>query len=546
MSIVHSVFRWLRRKGVVFFIIVAAVAFHQFVYPMISDGAVSKTVSNEWKSPSEITAELVDLKRLALEEVEAWQGDLLTTSESVLYVTLRDKRLELEDVRKTLAERQGIFASIRPSAIIEREKLKLRRARLIGEIDVLDSLAGQKASYKALKKISNPPQKAVDFAEKACTNANQSVRAFNRLNIAEKAAKDLIYGRANQLTQTARLRCDTFKNLKERQNEGLAAGHAARKALELSQAALSQAKTNLKTGLSNYSPDVTNQTIYALFMKALLIFVVVLTTPFIIRVIFYHILAPLAESRAAIRISVPGGGTVPIPLTERSRVSIPITLETAEELLVRQDYLQTSSLTGGKQTRWLLDYRHVLTSIASGLSFLTRIRGEGEMTTVSAVRDSFAELTEINMANGAACVLHPRALVAVVQPVGKTMRITSHWRLLSLNAWLTFQLRYLVFHGPCKLVVKGGRGIRVEQAISGRIFGQDQLVGFSADLSYSVTRTETFWPYFFGREQLFKDKVAQGSGILIIEEAPLSSRQGSGVRHGLEGAVDATMKAFGL
>ena len=111
---------------------------------------------------------------------------------------------------------------------------------------------------------------------------------------------------------------------------------------------------------------------------------------------------------------------------------------------------------------------------------------------------------------------------------------------------MTMQLRYLVFHGPCSLIVKGGRGIRVERAERGRIFGQDQLVGFSADLAYSVTRAETFAPYFFGREQLYKDKVERGSGILIIEEAPQASREGGGVRRGIEGAFDAGLKAFGL
>ena len=76
------------------------------------------------------------------------------------------------------------------------------------------------------------------------------------------------------------------------------------------------------------------------------------------------------------------------------------------------------------------------------------------------------------------------------------------------------QLRYVVFHGPARLVVKGGRGVRVERAERGRIFGQDQLVGFSTDFAYSVTRTETFWPYFLGREQLLKDRVADGVGVL--------------------------------
>ena len=121
------------------------------------------------------------------------------------------------------------------------------------------------------------------------------------------------------------------------------------------------------------------------------------------------------------------------------------------------------------------------------------------------------------------------------------MRISRHWRLGSLNAWLTLQLRYLVFHGPAKLVLKGGRGVRVEAAEEGRVFGQDQLVGFSADLAYAVTRTEPFWPYFFGHQPLLKDRVMAGEGVLIIEEAPLTTRNGTG-RRGLEGMIDAGMK----
>lgn len=279
--------------------------------------------------------------------------------------------------------------------------------------------------------------------------------------------------------------------------------------------------------------------------SALLILLALILMPFLIRTFFYYVLAPLAERRASIRITVPGNVSAPLLPMEPSRISLSVALGADEELLVRQDYLQTSSIEAEKATRWLLDYRHPLSSIASGLFFLTRLRGSGS-TTVSAVRDPFAELARIDIPQGGSCVLHPRALVALIQPIGQTMRITSHWRLFSLNAWLTMQLRFIVFHGPGCLVVRGGRGVRVEPAAAGRIFGQNQLVGFSADLAYSVTRTETFAPYFFGREQLFKDKVEQGAGVLIIEEAPFAGRQGGEVRRGLEGAFDAGMKAFGL
>jgi uncharacterized protein (AIM24 family) len=249
--------------------------------------------------------------------------------------------------------------------------------------------------------------------------------------------------------------------------------------------------------------------------------------------------------RSAIRMRVPGGRGAGIPLAAPSATSVAVRLAPGEELLVRQDYLQTSSHASAQGTQWWLDWTKPITSMATGLTFLTRMRGDGEVTSVSAVRDGFAEVTILTLPEGAACVLQPRALAAVAQPIRRRLRITCHWRLGSLNAWLTLQLRYLVLHGPARLVLKGGRGVRVEAAEQGRVFGQDQLVGFSSDLAYSVTRTETFWPYFLGREQLLRDRIMAGEGVLIVEEAPLTARRGQ-VRQGLEGMIDAGMKVFGM
>lgn len=284
----------------------------------------------------------------------------------------------------------------------------------------------------------------------------------------------------------------------------------------------------------------------AIVWQAFILLLGVIAAPYLTRLLFWFVLAPIAERRASIRIAVPGGAGTPMPPAERSATSLAVQLAAGEEMLVRQDYLQSSSATAQKATQWFLDWRHPFSSLASGLWFLTRIRGAGEVTTVSAVHDPFAEVALVTLPTGGAAVIHARALAAVVQPQGQPMAITSHWRLFSLNAWLTLQLRYLVFHGPAKLVMKGGRGVRVEPAGAGRIFAQDQLVGFSADLAYAVTRTETFWPYFLGREQLLKDRVLGGEGMLIVEEAPMAGRKGRGAAGGLEGAFDAARTAVGL
>ena len=267
---------------------------------------------------------------------------------------------------------------------------------------------------------------------------------------------------------------------------------------------------------------------------------------YLIRLFCYFILAPAVMRRPAIRLRVPGGSGAHIPPVDRSTTSVGVRLGAGEELLVRQDYLQTTSYAGSKGTQWFLNWRLPVTSMATGLWFLTRIRGEDEVTTVSAVKDPFAEVTVLTLPEGASCVLHPRALAAVAQPIRRPLRIETKWRIRSLAAWLTMQLRYVIFHGPARLVVKGGRGVRVERAERGRIFGQDQLVGFSTDFAYSVTRTETFWPYFLGREPLLKDRVADGVGVLIVEEAPMAGRRAGRVRAGIEGLIDAGMKAFGM
>ena len=281
----------------------------------------------------------------------------------------------------------------------------------------------------------------------------------------------------------------------------------------------------------------------ALIWPAIWALVAIILTPFAIRTLFYWVLAPLASLREPIRLLEPAAA-IPLP-AERSAVSKGVRLGNDSELLVKQGFLQTSSQGGVKATQWLLDASHPISSLTAGLWFLTRIRGAG-LTTVSAVRDPFAEVTRLELPVGAACVLQPRAIVGVVQPIAAPLRITSHWRLGKLNAWLTWQLRFLVFHGPVDIILKGGRGVRIELAEAGRGIGQDQLIGFSAGLSYSTGRAETFLPYLFGQEDLLRDRIAAGSGILIAEEAPRAGQAKTGIKRGLEGAADAFLKVFGI
>lgn len=443
------------------------------------------------------------------------------------------------------------------------EFLKQKRRGLLNAREAARNF--EAARVGANKKIQDQKDKRAEWqrAKSKCKTASDELSNFDESRSRYWDYLPLVDQRIafeekkNKLCEEARAAKDAYDAAKRQANARSTAAKATQRAdawiknelpdvLEASKARLEQERKLAQNTISakakwawqHYDGD-------AVLRYGLAALILITATPYLIRLLMWFVLAPLAMRRPSIRLQMPGGRGATIAPAAPSATSVAVRLQPGEELLVRQDYLQTSSVSGAKGDQWFLDWKKPITSLATGLVFLTRIRGDGETTTISATRDGLAEVTILPLPEGASCALHPRALAAVTQPIGRSLQITPHWRWASLNAWLTFQFRYLVFHGPARLVLKGGRGVRVEPADKGRVFGQDQLVGFSADLAYSVIRTETFWPYFLGRQQLLKDRVIEGDGVLIVEEAPFTARNGE-VRRGLEGFVDAGMKAFGM
>lgn len=283
---------------------------------------------------------------------------------------------------------------------------------------------------------------------------------------------------------------------------------------------------------------------------ALWILLGVMTLPVIIKAFLYFVLAPLASRLPPVRI-LPDDTPPVVPPPPDSAVSVAIDLAPGEELLVQAEFLQSSSQPARKQTQWFLNAALPFASLASGMFALTRIRPEGDSPTrvvVSSQQDAFGEVGLLDLPAGAALVLQPRSLAGVVKPAGVPLRITRHWRLSSLHAWLTLQLRYLVFHGPCRLVLKGCRGVKSEEPQAGqpRLINQSATLGFSANLEYRTTRCETFVAYLRGKEDLFNDLFAGGPGRFVYEEMPAGGRRGGITGRGFEGLADAALKAFGI
>ncbi len=292
---------------------------------------------------------------------------------------------------------------------------------------------------------------------------------------------------------------------------------------------------------------------------ALGILLALMLLPVAIKALFYYVLAPLAARKGPVHL-LPnvsgvlmnaGGGAISSDNASASAVSQTVSVDESHELLIDPAYLQSASVAGATQTQWLLDWSHPLTSLASGMFALTRIRAAApEAVIVSATADPLAEVGVLALPAGSALVLQPRILAGVLQPRDAPLRITSHWRLGTLHGWLTLQLRYLVFHGPATLIIKGCRGIRVEQAGAngegGRRINQAATMGFSANLQYSTTRAATFFPYLTGKQGLLDDSFAGAGGYYVYEEVPSASGKAGVTGRRLEGFTDAVLKVFGI
>ena len=288
---------------------------------------------------------------------------------------------------------------------------------------------------------------------------------------------------------------------------------------------------------------------------ALWILVLALLAPLLVKIVAYYVIAPIAARRTPVRLLPGSSGQISTAIgttgnesgpTTPSRVSLPLSLDERSELLVLPSSLQGMPLNAQSDTKWLLDWSMPLTSLLAGMYRLTRIRPNSEeRITVSSSLDPLAEFSLLDVPVGSALVLQPHCLVGVIQTRGEPLKITRHWRFGNLGAWLTLQFRYIVFHGPAKLIVKGCRGVRVEPAISGRTVNQAATLGFSANLDYSVARNETFWSYYFGERELFNDSW-QGDGCCVHAETP-NPRDHSGLfGRGLQGLVDTFLKIFGI
>ncbi|HVU32073.1 MAG TPA: hypothetical protein VHE61_01475 [Opitutaceae bacterium] len=266
-----------------------------------------------------------------------------------------------------------------------------------------------------------------------------------------------------------------------------------------------------------------------------------------------------------------------LPEVDESHVAVEVDLAAGERLWIKEKFLQASDEGLRRRTRYLLDWRIPFTCLATGLSELiemanvvperprqpvaakseteggaaTIVAAPTQRLTLSNQADPHSELAVVTLREGASLVLRPSFLAGAIVGAGERLRVRRRWQLFRWQAWVTLQFRFFEFVGPCRLIIAGSRGIRVENladregpALPARRTNQDATVGFTPNLDYRPVRAETFWSYFRGMNPLFDDLFA-GRGIFLCQQVATEgdAKQARKFWAGVWGGV---MKVFGL
>lgn len=273
---------------------------------------------------------------------------------------------------------------------------------------------------------------------------------------------------------------------------------------------------------------------------ALLILSCAVLLPILYKLFAFFVIARLATRPRFVRLL--GGG--PPLIASASGISVEVPIDRDGELLLRSG-LQSSAADVRGSDEYVLDWRIPFTCVAAGLVNLQRLRSDRAEHVIVTGTDENHRVATITVPTGGAVVLHPRALLGVVKPRGERLVITRPWRVFRLVSWVTAQFRYVVFHGPCTLIIQGRNSVMAEDASRGRMIGKPLTLGFDAGVAYGAARTASFLPYLRGQASLFNDRFDGVGRHLYQQRADVTGKGGLWGR-GLKGLGDAALDAFGI
>lgn len=300
--------------------------------------------------------------------------------------------------------------------------------------------------------------------------------------------------------------------------------------------------------------DAVWKAILEILPTALSVLMGIVAMPWIVSAVSFYGIAPLATRRFGVQLVPDSSGELDVELSSERSLKIPV--HPGWEVLTDPGLVVGVPRSASAKMRILLDWSMPFSSLVSGLYLMTNIRSEqDEEVTLSArpfaakpgavaVHES-SQIALLALPEKATLVLQPRSLVGIIQQIDKPIRITKHWRIGNLSSWATMQLRYIVFHGPAKLIVRGNGGVKVGMVNAEFSINQAATLGFSANLRYGVSRCENFYAYSSGKKELFDDNFSLGPGHYVEEVTPILV-EGGPLRRPWEVLINAILRVFGL
>lgn len=463
-------------------------------------------------SPIYIKVVRLEFEISALQAAEAHLGGVVFLVRSLGSLQLTQEKCELALRDVTNAENANL----------------MRRRSLSANNPVLRNVPGTNA-IREIERLDAERRSLVGHRDEM----NRQLRLLRQFQDAQRSAIQIL--EASRARRTAQLR-DVVQSKRDKVEE-----HIATLASAIDE---------------NHWRRLREEVMSTFWQAASVLFLAILSRP-TVKVIFFFVIGPWVAKVLPMRLLVGASGAVVAKLSgslsdgvagKVSKSSLSMVLRPGQELLVHADYLQSKSPNTPVTTVLCLDPKRPLTCLAADMVLLQRILPDGlRPVTLSSTKQDLLEVALIELPDLSAFVLRPRALVGVVQSAERPILITSHWRLTSLHSWMSLQFRYLVFHGPGQLLVKGSRGVILESASGGRVINQSRVLGYSAGLERSSARGDTFVSYLRGEQDLFNERFQGDEGWVVYEEIPsLGSSRSMFFGRGFEGVTDAFLKIFGV
>ncbi|WP_299055496.1 hypothetical protein [uncultured Nocardioides sp.] len=242
--------------------------------------------------------------------------------------------------------------------------------------------------------------------------------------------------------------------------------------------------------------------------------VLLLVLPPALRAVSYFVLMPVVHrAHRPIRLADGHDHADAALHTSSAERTLTVDLDADQVLSARSEFVRP--VQGRARSRLLYDWSSPFISYAAGLAFLSRVTGDGGVTSATiASPDPDAYLMRIDFSDHPGVVIHPKHVVGVVgEP---ELRTSWRWGVQSFATW---QVRYIMFAGAGSLIVQGvGDVVGTNPRGGSTRIEQNLLMGFDSRLSKGVNRTEVFWPYLRGTEPLVDDELT-GSHPLFWQKS---------------------------